>query len=164
MDDILKNWTRLSLTEDEGERVYLENDPVEDEKKFVLAARFLTCRVLNVGAIGKTFKPLWKARDGFKVRDVGNHTMLFVFEGESDAEWVLAMEPWTYDKHLILLKWYDGKCEAHTLHFSTVKFWLQIHGLPVNRLIFETAIELGKSVRVVSRSEHRDQVIGGDFL
>ena len=90
--------------------------------------------------------------------------MLFVFEGESDAEWVLAMEPWTYDKHLILLKWYDGKCPAHTLHFFTVKFWLQIHGLPVNRLIFETAIELGKSVGVVSRSEHRDQVIGGDFL
>lgn len=53
MDDILKNWTRLSLTEDEGERVYLENDPVEDEKKFVLAARFLTCRVLNVGLLEK---------------------------------------------------------------------------------------------------------------
>ena len=86
MNDILKNWTRLSFTEDEGERVYLENDPVEGKKKFVLAAWFLTCRVLNGEAIRKTFKPLWKARDGFKVRDVGNHTMLFVFEGESDAE------------------------------------------------------------------------------
>ena len=74
------------------------------------------------------------------------------------------MEPWAYDKHLILLKWYDGKCSTHTFHFSTVKFWLQIHGLLVNRLTFETAMELGKSVGVVSRSKHRDQVIGGDFL
>ena len=74
------------------------------------------------------------------------------------------MEPWAYDKHLILLKWYDDKCSTHTFHFSTVKFWLQIHGLLVNRLTFETAMELGKSVGVVSCSKHRDQVIGGDFL
>lgn len=119
---------------------------------------------MNVEAIGKTFKLLWKAWDSFKVCDVGNHTMLFVFEVESEAEQVLAMEPWMYDKHLILLKWYDGKCLAHTLRFSTIKFWLQIHGLLVNRLTFEMAMELGKSVGVVSRLEHRDQVIGGDFL
>ena len=68
-----------------------------------MAAKFLTRRALNVEAIGRTFKPLWRAKKEFKVREVGNHILLFVFETESDAERVLANEPWTFDKHVVLL-------------------------------------------------------------
>ena len=129
MDEVLSNWNRLSLTEDEGERVNLESDSDEVVKEYILAARFLTHRVLNVEAIGRTFKPLWKAQHGFHIRVVGSHTILFVFEVESDAERVLAMEPWTFDKHLVLLQKYDGSCPVRQLQFSKIKLWIQLHGL-----------------------------------
>ena len=45
MDEVLSNWNRLSLTEDEGERVNLESDSDEVVKEYILAARFLTHRV-----------------------------------------------------------------------------------------------------------------------
>ena len=68
-----------------------------------MAAKFLTKRALNVEAIGRTFKPLWRAKKDFKVHKARDHILLFVFELEVDAEWVLANEPWTFDKHAILL-------------------------------------------------------------
>ena len=104
MDEVLRNWNRLSLTEDEGTRVNLESDSDAAATEFILAARFLTCRVLNVEAIGQTFKPLWKAQNGFHIQVVGSYMILFFFKVESDVECVLAMEPWTFDKHLVLLQ------------------------------------------------------------
>lgn len=47
--------------------------------EFVLAAKFLTKRVLNVEATGRTFKPLWNTRRDFMIRDVGNQVILFCF-------------------------------------------------------------------------------------
>ncbi|KAL0008799.1 hypothetical protein SO802_010301 [Lithocarpus litseifolius] len=164
MHEVLNNWNRLSLTEDEGARVNLESDADEAVKEYILAARFLTRRVLNVEAIGRTFKPLWKARHGFHIRVVGSHTILFVFEVESDAERVLAMEPWTFDKHLVLLQKFDGSCPVRQMQFSKIKFWIQLHGLPVNKLNWKTAMEIGKTVGSVSHSENRGDMIGGDFL
>ena len=58
-----------------------------------MAAKFLTRRALNVEAIGRTFKSLWRAKKDFKVREAGDHVLLFVFELEADAKRVLANEP-----------------------------------------------------------------------
>ena len=95
---------------------------------------------------------------------MGSHTILFVFEVESDAERVLAKEPWTFDKHLVLLQKYDGSCPVRNLKFSNIKFGIQLHGLPVSSLNWKTAIELSKSMGRVSYSEHKGDMIGGDFL
>ena len=76
---------------------------VLQNKEFVLAAKFLTKRALNVEVVGRTFKPLWRTKKDFKVREAGDHILLFVFELESDAERVLANEPWTFDKHVVML-------------------------------------------------------------
>ena len=44
-------------------------------------------------AIGRMLKPLWRAKKDFKVREAGDHVLLFVFELEVDAKWVLANKP-----------------------------------------------------------------------
>ena len=48
MDEGLKDWNRLSLTEDEGARVNLDDNQEEVNKEYILATRFLARRVLNV--------------------------------------------------------------------------------------------------------------------
>ena len=53
-------------------------------------------------AVGKTFKPLWRATKDFEIREAGDHVLLFVFELETDVERVLATEPWSFDQHLVL--------------------------------------------------------------
>lgn len=120
--------------------------------------------VLSIDAIGRTFKPLWKTRNGFQIRDVGNHIILFVFDDENEADKVVAMEPWTFVKHLFIFSRFDGSCPVRSLQFDTVNFWIQMHGLALNRLNEKTAFRLGKSLGTVTRTEQKSDLFGGDFL
>ena len=43
-------------------------------------------------AIARTFKPLWRSKKGFEVKDMGNHIVLFVFVKESNANRILMGE------------------------------------------------------------------------
>lgn len=61
MEEVLENWRKLSLTESEGAKVSLKKAKNLLAKEHVLAAKFLTKRALNVEAIGRTFKPLWRS-------------------------------------------------------------------------------------------------------
>ena len=115
-------------------------------------------------AIGRTFKPLWRARNEFKIREAGDHVLLFIFELESDAERVLSQQPWSFDKHLVLFQRYDYKTPAKHLRFTKAKFWVQIHGLPMRLLDPETAVELGESLGEVSEMENPKELVGNDFV
>ena len=163
MEEILNDWKRFSLLEEENNKVTLDEEN-NDAKEEIIAAKFMTRRALNIEAIGRTLKPLWKTRNGFEIRDVGNHILLFVFDNEIEAERIMATEPWTYDKHLIILSCYNGSCPIQNIRFHTVKFWVQLHGLRVNRLNERTAYGIGKSLGEVSRATQAGELIGGNFL
>ena len=126
--------------------------------------KFLTKRALNMEAIGRTFKPLWKARNEFKIREAGDHILLFVFELKTNAERVLAQEPWSFDKHLVLFQRYDYLILAKHLRFTKIMFWVQIHGVPMRMLDSETAIELGETLGEVSTKETKKEMVRGDFV
>ena len=56
MEDLSKQWTRLSLSEGEGDRITIGKDRCS--QKNIIMAKFLTRRLLNVDVVGRTFKPL----------------------------------------------------------------------------------------------------------
>lgn len=143
MDEVIKDWKKLSVTGEEGEKIQVKKSHFSSSNKHVLAARFMTRRALNVEAVGRTFKPLWRARKDFEIREVGDHVLIFVFELEVDAERVLAAEPWSFDKHLVLFQRYDFSISIRNLWFMNMKFSVQMHELPVGMLDYETAMELG---------------------
>ena len=103
-------------------------------------------------------------QNGFEMRDVGNHILLFVFSNANEAERIIATEPWTYDKHLIILSRYDGLCPIQNGRFHTVNFWVQIHGLPVSKLNEKTAYGIGKSLGLVSKASQAGELIGSNFI
>ena len=75
---------------------------------------------MNVEAVARTFKPLWKADKGISMKDMGENTFLFNFNAESDLERVLSNEPWTYDKYVILFKQVEEDVVMETIMFSSV--------------------------------------------
>nr|XP_023928474.1 uncharacterized protein LOC112039800 [Quercus suber] len=162
MDLVLNDWSRFSLTEKEVPQVTLIRSNKKSE--FALAAKFLTKRVLNAEAIGRTFKPLWKTQRSFQVQDMGNHIMVFVFETKNDVERVLMNEPWCFDKHLVLFQKYVSGQPIHQLQFNLVPFWLQFHGLPIDHLTDETTVMIGNLVGNVIHSQIKEKLMGGDFL
>ena len=54
--------------------------------------------------MARTLKALLQARNGFKIRDIGDHKVFFIFENELDVNRILMSEPWSFDKNLVALQ------------------------------------------------------------
>ena len=96
MEDL---WARFSLTEEEegGVEVPRQTEVVVHR----LAGKFFTKRVLNVDAVARTFKPLWRVSGELKIQDLGENILLFEFDDNLDMERVLEYKPWSYDKSFV---------------------------------------------------------------
>lgn len=140
MEKLYVMWEKLTLSEEEGNLFKSEN--LERRGGQVVAAKFFTHRALNMEAIARTFKPLWKTENDFDVKDMGNHMVLFEFTDKADAERVLMGEPWSYDKHLVSLQWLEQNVTVKKLEFNRTLFWVQLHDLPIGDMNPRTACEI----------------------
>ena len=122
MEDLTKTWSKLKLSDCEGSCVRLLEEHAETE--WVLAAKFLTRRVLNLEAIAKTFSPLWRASKGFQVRREEGHIVLFTFKDQPDMMRVLAGEPWSFDKYLVVMQKFYGSKDVRYMGFELATFWI----------------------------------------
>ena len=69
----------------------------------MLAAQFLTPRFLNMEIMARTLKQLWRSTNGFMIRNQKDRRALFVFDNLGDVDWILKKQPWSFDKHLVML-------------------------------------------------------------
>ena len=145
------SWEKLSLSESEGSKFAIRDDPRAEEH--VLVAKFLTRRALNMEAIDKTFTLLWKTKKGFEY-----HRVLFVFLGAADVDRVLIGEPWTFDRHLFVLEKMNSSDVFEDLSFNQTSFWVQVHDLPVRRSSLVVAMEI---VSVMGKVDVRMSKEGG---
>ena len=122
MEEITQNWRKLSLSEEEGRNIDLSKNTREGS--LVLAARFLTRHTVNIEVVARTFRPLWRTRRDFEVSDAGNNIVLFEFELEADVVKVLLGEPWSFNRHLVVLERYDSSTPVKNLKFNTTSFWI----------------------------------------
>ena len=102
MEDLTRDWKKLSLTEKEGDKLDLSKN--KKTQVFVLAAKFFTRRSLNVEVVAKTFRPLWRTKKAFKVSEAGDNRLVFAFKMAEDVEKVLMGEPWSFDRHLVVFQ------------------------------------------------------------
>ena len=134
----------LSLGDREGGDVKLnEND---SSKNVTIAAKFLTKRALNTESIMRTFNPIWWPNNGFKVRNVGNHTILFIFD------------------HLVMIKRYDYSIPVKDLVFDHVSLWVQVHDIPIKYLSREVVEKLYEATGEVNKKSSLMEVDRGNVM
>uniref|UniRef100_A0A7N2N0Z6 CCHC-type domain-containing protein n=1 Tax=Quercus lobata TaxID=97700 RepID=A0A7N2N0Z6_QUELO len=102
----------------------------------MLAAKFFTKRALSIEVVARTLQPLWKTKHEFHIKDLGNHLILFTFKDELDAKKILLGAPWSFDKYLVALCRYETDQSLKELRFDTTEFWVQVHDLPAQRMMF----------------------------
>uniref|UniRef100_A0A2N9FNY2 DUF4283 domain-containing protein n=1 Tax=Fagus sylvatica TaxID=28930 RepID=A0A2N9FNY2_FAGSY len=134
MESMEDMWKKFSLSDKECLNVDLADTSQQPEH--ILAAKFLTSRVLNMDAVARTFKPLWKTKQSFMVQDLGGNKVAFVFKDAMDLERVLVNEHWTYDKFLVV--------------FQRV------------RRTEEAAVSIGRTIGVVEKVAACDDERGGE--
>ena len=137
MEDLAQSWMRLSLSERERPGCRLTTE--ESVKQFSIAARFTTKRAINVDSIARTFTPLWRAKKGFKIQKIRDHEMLFSFDTKEEVDKILNSEPWSFDKHLVVMQRYDHDLPLEDIKFERTNFWVQVHGLLVKFMTIATA-------------------------
>lgn len=122
MEDLTRSWQKLSLSSKEGEKMdLLKNRKIQG---FALMAKFFSRRSLNVDAVARTFQPLWRTSGDFHVSDAKHNYVVFIFELEEDVEKVLMGKSWSFDRHLVVFRRYDGSVLVQDLHFERVSFWV----------------------------------------
>lgn len=87
MEELSNRCEKLQLIEQEEEKVDLDDEEVAGG--WVLARKFLSKRHVNLEAVVKVLKPIWKTTENFEVRYVGDYTTLFLFHKEEDMNRVL---------------------------------------------------------------------------
>lgn len=152
---------KLSLSNKKGKRIILSKG--KQSQEFWLVVKFFTKRVMNIDAVAKTFRLLWRTRQSFNIRDAGNNHLMFAFEIEVDVEKVLLGEPWSFNRHLAVFQRYDGKVPMKELDFGFLKFWVQLH-LPFNLLTLEVAMDIAQTLGTVVLYEDTSKMMGGNFM
>lgn len=102
MEKLSDLWGKFSLLESEESKYQVRDETLGEE--YLVAARFFIGRAISIEAVARTFRWVWQTKKGFKVRDMGNHRVLFAFTNEEDVDRVMQGEPWLFDKQLVALK------------------------------------------------------------
>ena len=122
MDSLTKDWSRLSLSEQEMDTFDFENQNLK--LGCMLAAKFFMKQALSIEAVARTLRSLWRTKKPFHIKELGNHCMLFTFKDELDAERILLGAPWSFDKYLVALFRYETDQSIKEIQFNTAAFWV----------------------------------------
>ncbi|XP_050255165.1 uncharacterized protein LOC126701066 [Quercus robur] len=90
--------------------------------------------------------------------------MLFMFSDKEEVDKILAAEPWSFDRHIVLLQRYDKKVPIRELVFKKVAIWIQIHDIPAPNMTREVAKDLCGNVGIVEKMTHLSEMVGRSFM
>ena len=137
---------------------------VELSKESIVATKFLTPRYLVMEAVVRTFKQLWRTTNGFKIRNMGNHVVLFIFDNMSEEERIIENQPWNFDKHLVVMEKFEESSKLNELTFDKAWFWVQVHDIPVHFMSKQVAENICDIVGEVHRLPESTEDDGGKFI
>lgn len=102
--------------------------------------------------VGRTFKQVWRCSDDFMIRNMNDHKVLFRFDDERDVNRILMNQPWSFDKHLVVIMSYEKDISLRSLSFNVVMFWFQVHDIPKRYMTTGVAKQLCDIIGEVVRS------------
>ena len=63
-----------------------------------------------------------EARNGFKIKNLNDHIILFTFDNKGDVDRILSSEPWSFDKHLVAMQQYEKETPISDIKFEKDQF------------------------------------------
>lgn len=61
----------------------------------------------------------------------GENMVLFVFDNSNNVDRIILNQPWSLDKHIVMLQKYTTYGLIQVLDFTNTLFWIQVHDIPI---------------------------------
>ena len=145
-EELEELWKKLTFMEEEDTRIELDNRSTSVARKvgkYCAVMKILSQRSINVDALRKNLRMLWKPNKGVQISEIEEELFLVEFGDENDKKKVLDMCPWSYEKQLILIQEYVGELTSKEIEVKWAPFWVQIYNLPLNNRKKETGWAIG---------------------
>ena len=72
---------------------------------------------------------MWETMMSYSYLTVRN--VLFIFDSEEETKKILEGEPWSFNKHLVMIQRYDHTILVRDLVFDCVSLWVQVHDIQI---------------------------------
>lgn len=169
MDESIREMCqRMVLTEDEQVCVEFDEDVQVSSKlkgELCLVGKILTTKHFNSDAAKNTLRLVWKPARGMDAKDLGENLFLFQFHHVIDRRRVMANRPWSFDKHLVMLKEFDGCMSPAEIVLNISPFWVQVYDLPLNDMNEKGGRRIGNVLGKYVETDVGDDGLGwGKFL
>ncbi|GLT98767.1 hypothetical protein SLE2022_162500 [Rubroshorea leprosula] len=160
---------KLSLTAEEDVGLDLDADEQNNQPmgaaKWCLVGTLLIRRRYNLEALENTLASVWRPIKGMHMRILGENLFAFYFFHPVDMQRVLAEGPWHFVNHTMILKEAHGGRQIKKEDLFEVPFWIQIHGLPLDRLTAETGRRIGAGIgRLIDVDAGDGDAWGSEFI
>lgn len=148
-EELEQLWKKLSFTEDEDEGIVLGGNSTRTAKevgKNCLVMKILTQRSINIEALRKTMRMVWRTNKLVQISEIEEDLFLVEFGDPKDKKKVLEMCPWSFEKNLVLLQEFSGDLVPKEIDLKWSPFWVQVSNLPLKSRTKETGMVLGSKL------------------
>ena len=77
---------------------------------------------------------------------------------------ILEGEPWTFNKHLVVISRYENESSLWDIRFEKTKLWVQLHGIPMKFVTLEATKKIGSVLGEVFAPTDPKLFDGGHFI
>ncbi|KAI8005918.1 hypothetical protein LOK49_LG07G01536 [Camellia lanceoleosa] len=110
------------------------SDECEDVSHCCLVGKVLAPKLLNRPAVSNILRGAWKTRRGVSITSWNDNIFLFQFEDVEDRQRILDESPWSVMGSLLVLRPLQIGLATTELEFRWSPFWVQVHGLPIDKM------------------------------
>ena len=108
---------------------------------------------------------IWRLSRDAEVVIMDNNLFLFKFANRKDKNRVLDRAPWSFDKHLLAFKDYDGGLRASKYVFDKATFWIQVFDLPLKMMHHDIVEKIGGKLGIFKQVDEGLSRVGwGKYL
>ena len=79
-------------------------------------------------------------------------------------EKIVVAEPWSFDKHLMVLQSYDTETDLTEMEFKWATFWVQIHDIPIRFRSRRVAEKICEAIGKVNAMSDENESEGDGFI
>lgn len=154
----MEHWKKTSFSKDEGVLNIVDEDDVVGEEPFQrsLAGKLWTETSFNTRAFKQTIVDAWRLKKLVEVQELGKNLFLFLFSTKRDLDNVLNSGPWSFDRHILVLKRISGTEQPSEMNLGTALFWARVYDLPLRLRTVSMASKLGNMMGSFEEADNRD--------